>query len=213
MAQTKKKKRFFEVNIPLIDKGTQLQAYEYEELDKRIIKYDLTRVLRGKNMVYTGIISIVDGNAIVTSKKIQLLPYFLKRLVRKGTRYVEDSFSTDCVNAQIRIKPFLVTRRKVSRAVRRSLRDLCKTELIKYVKNKQTEQVFDDVLKNKIQKILSLKLKKIYPLSTCEIRILDVERFKDPSEIVEVPAQIVEQNDEEAETTTEEIETVEEQTE
>ena len=32
MAKTKRKKRFFDVEIPLINKTTQLQAYEIKEL-------------------------------------------------------------------------------------------------------------------------------------------------------------------------------------
>ena len=96
--------------------------------------------------------------------------------MRKGTNYVEDSFSTDCKDARIRIKPFLITRRKVSRAVRKALREKTKDELIKYVKTKDSSRLFEEVLKNQLQKELSLKLKKIYPLSLCEIRTLKVEK-------------------------------------
>jgi len=104
------------------------------------------------------------------------MPYYLKRMVRKGTNYVEDSFSTETKDHQVRIKPFLVTRRKVSRAVRRALRNKAREELITYAKGKTTEELFEDILKNVLQKSLSLKLKKIYPLSVCEIRILKVEK-------------------------------------
>jgi len=104
------------------------------------------------------------------------MPYYLKRMVRKGTNYVEDSFSTEAKDVQIRIKPFLVTRRKVSRAVRKALREKAKEELIAYAKSKSAEEIFQDVLKNVLQKQLSLKLKKIYPLSLCEIRVLKVEK-------------------------------------
>jgi len=104
------------------------------------------------------------------------MPYYLKRMVRKGTNYVEDSFSVNCEDAEIRIKPFLVTRRKVSRAVRKALRNKVKEELIKYLEKETIENIFDDILKNKLQKELSLKLKKIYPLSLCEIRVLKVEK-------------------------------------
>ena len=74
------------------------------------------------------------------------------------------------------IKPFLITRRKVPRKVRKSLRETTRQELIKYVKSKTTDEIFDDILKNRLQKPLSLKLKKIYPLSACEIRIIKVEK-------------------------------------
>lgn len=177
MALAKRKKRFFDVEIPLIRKETQAQAFEIEELKGRLIKYDLTRILRGKNMTLQAVIEIKDEKAIAIPKEIILMPYYLRRMVRKGTNYVEDSISTDCKDAQIRIKPFLVTRRKVSRAVRKALREKARQEIIEYAKNKKNENIFDEILKNQLQKFLSLKLKKIYPLSTCEIRILKIEKF------------------------------------
>ena len=176
MAQAKRKKRFFDVEIPLIKKTTQLQAYAPEELDKRFMKYDLTRFLKGKSMLLTLQVKTDKEKSIANPKKIVLMPYFLKRMIRKGTNYVEDSFSANCKDGKVRIKPFLVTRRKVSRAIRKALREKAKEELIAYVKDKKCEEVFDEIIKNQLQKPLSLKLKKIYPLSLCEIRILEIEK-------------------------------------
>jgi len=175
MAQEKRKKKFFDVDIPLIGKQTQMQAYEIPELNGRFLKYDLTRILRGKSVMLTLRVK-VEGNEVTTiPKKIEVLPYFIRRMVRKGTNYVEDSFSAECEDANLKIKPLLVTRRKVSRAIRKELRNKAKEEMIDYVKNKKSEQLFDDVLKNQMQKVLSLKLKKIYPLALCEIRVLEAK--------------------------------------
>jgi len=176
MAIAKRKKKFFNVEIPQIKKETQLQAYELKDLEGRCIKYDLTRILRGKNILIYLKVKIEGDKAVTIPKQIQLMPQYIKRMIRKGTNYVEDSFSTNSKDAQIKIKPFLITRRKVSRAVRKALRNKAKEELINYVKNKTSETIFDDALKNKIQKDLGLKLKKIYPLSLCEIRILKIEK-------------------------------------
>ncbi|MCX6747073.1 MAG: hypothetical protein NTU63_02970 [Candidatus Pacearchaeota archaeon] len=175
MAQTKKKKRFFDVEMPIISKQTQLQAYELPELENRFIKYDLTRMLKGKSILLTLKIGIQDGKAVGVPRKIVLMPYFLRRMIRKGTNYVEDSFSATCKDAQIRIKPFLITRRKVSRAIRKALRNKAREELLNYVKDKTSEELFDEVIKNQVQRPLSLKLKKIYPLALCEIRVLEVK--------------------------------------
>ena len=178
MAKEKRKKKFFEVKIPLINKKVQLYSYELGDLEDRNIKYDLTRALKGKNILLTLKVKVNNKEATASPKSLIVLPSYLKRMIRKGTNYVEDSFSTDCKNAQIRIKPFLITRRKVSRAVRKALREKAREELIKYVKNKNTEFIFEDILRNKLQKELSLKLKKIYPLSLCEIRVLKIEKEK-----------------------------------
>jgi len=175
MAIAKRKKKFFDVEIPLINKETQLQAYELADLEGRFLKYDLTRMLKGKSMMLTLKVKVEDNNAVANPKKIVLMPYFLRRMVRKGTNYVEDSFQAACQDAEIVIKPFLITRRKVSRAVRNALRKKAKEELINYVKDKTAEELFDETLKNQIQRPLSQKLKKIYPLALCEIRVLGVK--------------------------------------
>jgi len=183
MAIAKRKKRFFEVEMPLINKTTQLQAFELKELGGRFIKYDMTRLLRGKSIILQLKVKIENDKAVAHPINIKLMPYFLRRAVRKGTNYIEDSFSTKCANAQIRIKPFLISRRKVSRAVRKTLREKAREELIKYSKDKKAEELFEEILRNHLQKTLSLKLKKIYPLALCEIRVLKVEKDLEPKKI------------------------------
>lgn len=178
MAIAKRKKRFFDVEIPIINKQVNLLAYELSELKGRIIQYDLTRLLRGKSMLIQLRVNVNGDKATAIPIQTKLLPYFLRRMIRKGTNYVEDSFSAECKNAQVRIKPFLITRRKVSRAVRKALRNKAKEYLIEYVKNKNAIELFDETIQNRIQRQLSLTLKKIYPLGLCEIRILKMEKEK-----------------------------------
>jgi ribosomal protein S3AE len=177
MAQAKRRKKFFDVEIPVIGTSTQLLAYDLEELDGRGIKYDLTKILRGKSIILDLKVKVEGEKASSFSTGLKIMPYYLRRMIRKGTDYIEDSFSAECKDTQIRIKPFLITRRKVSRRVRKALREKCQEELRKYLKSRNTEEIFADLLRNKLQKYLSLVLKKIYPLSLCEIRILEVEKF------------------------------------
>lgn len=176
MAQAKKKKKFYDVEMPIINKQTQILAYDLPELEGRYIKYDLTRILRGKSILMQFKVSINEGKAVALPRGALLMPYFLRRMIRKGTDYVEDSFITECKDAVIKIKPFLITRRKVSKKVKRGLRDRAKEEIKKYLKDKYASRIFEEVLKNKIQKELSLTLKKIYPLSLCEIKSIEIEK-------------------------------------
>jgi len=175
MAIEKRKKKFFDVEMPLIGKETQMQAYELSELNGRFMRYDLTRALRGKSIMLTLKVKVEDGKATTIPKKIELLPFFVRRMIRKGTNYVEDSFDAECKDSKLRIKPLLVTRRKVSRAIRKELRNKMKEELTEYVKEKESEKLFDEVLKAQMQKVLSLRLKKIYPLALCEIRVFEAK--------------------------------------
>ena len=175
MAKAKKKQKFFDVDMPILSKETQLYGYAIEDFHGKTIKYDLTRFLRGKNMILKLKVQVKDGKADSYPIELKLLSPYLRRMVRKGTNYVEDSFSIETKNARIRIKPFLITRKKVSRVVRKALREKAKEELTKDLEGKTTQIIFEDLLQNKIQKSLSLILKKIYPLSLCEIRIFNIE--------------------------------------
>lgn len=177
MAQARKKQKFFDVEMPIIGKETQLYDYELKNLDGRTISYDLTRLLRGKSILLKLDVKVDEDKAIGHPKELKILPYYIRRAVRKGTNYVEDSISIECKDAQVRVKPFLVTRKKVSRKVRKALRDKSKEELVEYLKTKKVDELFDEILKNKLQKSLSLKLKKVYPLSLCEIRVFKIEKM------------------------------------
>jgi ribosomal protein S3AE len=176
MAQAKRKKRFFDVEIPLLKKETQLQAYEIEELNRRFLSYDLTRLLRGKNILAQFRVEVKDSKAEAFPIGLKLLPSFLRRMIRKGTHQVDDSFIAETKNGKVIMKPFLITRRKVARKIRTNLRNKAKEELLAYAKEKTSEKILEDILKNSLQKELSLKLKKIYPLSLCEIRIFKIKQ-------------------------------------
>jgi ribosomal protein S3AE len=174
MAQAKKKKKFFDIDMPIIGKNTQLLAFEPEDLEGKEIKYDLTRILKGKSVMLQLKVILKEGKPTSIPKELKVISYYIRRMIRKGTDYVEDSFKTNCTDAEILIKPFLITRRKVSNAVKKALREAAKEEIISEFKKKGSEEIFEDLLRNKFQKSLSLKLKKIYPLSLCEIRNLKV---------------------------------------
>ena len=72
---------------------------------------------------------------------------------RKGTNYVEDSFSTPSQESMLIIKPFLITRNKVSKAIRKTLRNKCKNWIEDYIAEKKDNEIFQTLLQNKKVKI------------------------------------------------------------
>ena len=176
MAIAKRKKKFFDVEIPIIGKETQVLAYDLKELDKTNLSYDLSRILKGKNILLKTEISVTENKAVANPKEIRLLPFFIRKTMRKGISYIEDSFSVESKDARGTIKPFLITRKKVSRKIRDSLRKKTKETIIDYVKEKESEEIFRDILRSILQKRLGAVLKKIYPLSMSEIRIFKIEK-------------------------------------
>jgi len=173
------KKKWFDVEIPLLRMKVKLIAFTIEELDGRTIKLDLTRVLRGKSLEAIVKIKVKDGKAEGTVSELNLLGFFIRRMMRNNISYVEDSFSLDSLDAVMRLKPFLITRKRVTRAVRKGLRDAAKAYLEEYAKDATSEEIFQDISSNKIQRALSGKLKKVYPLALCEIRMSKIESMKE----------------------------------
>jgi len=163
--------KFIEIELPIINE--KIQIIKTENLVGKSIKIDLTRKLRGKSI--EAIFKIQNENKPKLFK-ISILGYFIRRIIRSSTNYVEDSFSAECKNAILKIKPFLITRKKVSRAVRNALRIKCKEEILNELKEKTSEQFFSELIAGTYQRTLSLKLKKIYPLAFCDIRDIFIEK-------------------------------------
>jgi ribosomal protein S3AE len=180
------KKKFYEVDLPLVSEKYEAYAGSIEELKDKAVKLDITRKLRGKNLDLDFKIAIKDGKAVGIPKKLTLMPFFIKHMLHAGIDYIEDSIEAETKESKVIIKPFLITRKKVSRAVRRTLRNSAKNWIIDYLKTKNDNEIFEEILSNQLQKPLSLKLKKVYPLAICEIRVFEVK--KSLGNIVESPS-------------------------
>lgn len=168
------KKKFFPVESKLTSTKISLYASTPEELENKVIKIDLTKALRGRAFELKLRI-IKDKQELQTDPlSLQLFQTYVKRITRKGTDYVEDSFEVDCRDHKLRIKPLLVTRKRVSRSVLNALRENARKHISAYVKIRTATEVFSEITSNKLQKPLSVKLKKVYPLSLCEIRSIKV---------------------------------------
>ena len=170
------KKKFFEVDLPLIGEKYEVYADSIENLNNKTIKLDLTRKLKGKSLDMVFQIKVENGKATTNPKKLTLLPFFINHMMHKGISYAEDSFKAETKDSEVVVKPFLITRKKVSRAVRKTLRNSAKNWVIDYLKTKSDYEAVDEILNNQLQKLLNIKLKKVYPLAICEIRIFEIKK-------------------------------------
>jgi len=172
------KRKFFDVELPIINSTVSLIGNVIEDLNNRSVKMDLTRKLKGKSLEITYSITVKDGKPEASPTRIFLLPFYIRRAMRKSADYVEDSFIAKCHDHTLRIKFLLITRKKVSRAVRNALRVKAIEEITNEIKEVKYADILSDLLSNKFQKILSLKLKKVYPLAFCEIKEMITEKQK-----------------------------------
>jgi len=128
-----KRRKFIEVEIPVIRSKVELIGNSNEELEGKTIKLDLTRQLKGKSVEATVKVTLEDNKPIAHPIKIKLMSYFIRRMIRKRISYVEDSFEIPSQNSMISVKPFLITRKRVSKAVRKTIRNKCKNWLQDYI--------------------------------------------------------------------------------
>jgi ribosomal protein S3AE len=164
------KVKFIKLAVPMINEEVFVIERPLEQFNNTTLKLDMTRKLRGKGCEIVFQLNTKEDKINIIPKRIHIFGFFIRRLIRAGTDYVEDSFDVKCKDATLKIKPFLITRKKVHNAVRTALRNEAKKEIIEAVKDKTYEEVFVELLQDNFQKVLSKKLKKIYPLSFCDIR-------------------------------------------
>jgi len=169
------KKKFSQVELPLLNTSVEALG-EPETLVNRTIKMDLTRKLRGKSLEV--VFKIYNkGGLYGLPKQLSLMKFFIMRVMRNRISYVEDSFMTKCKDVEVTIKPFLITRKRVSRAIRNNLRKTCKEFLVNYVKEKTYLQLCEELLAGQLQHEMLPKLKKVYPLSFSDLRVFETKEL------------------------------------
>ena len=171
------RKKFIDVELPIVREILPVLG-EPEALHKKTIKLDLSRKLKGRGLEVTFLILNKDKKLVGYPKDLVLMRSYIQRMMRPRVNYVEDSIAISCKDISARIKPFLITRKKVSRAIRNSLRKTAREFLIEYVKDKTYMELAQEVIFGNIQKEMYPKLKKVYPLSLCEIRILETSEIE-----------------------------------
>ncbi len=169
------KKAFFEVRAPMTSSKIHLYAGSAEELDGKIVKLDLTRSLKGKNFELNLKVKKTSDGLEGEPVSLELVGSYIRRMMRTGIDYVEESFVAELKDGKARIKPFMIARNKVSRSIRRELRNTARKFLQEYFRARTTKEGFSEIMTNKVQKELFVKLKKVYPLALCEIRVFALE--------------------------------------
>jgi ribosomal protein S3AE len=171
------RKKYIDVQIPILGETTRVLGTP-ENLHNKTIKLDLTRKLRGKGLTIKLRIFNIEGKLIAIPNNLQLTTSYVRRMMRKRTDYVEDSFQARCSDVRVTIKPLLITRKKVSRAVRKNLRNVAREFLLNHIKEKEYLEIYNEILDGTLQKTMLPKLKKVYPLSFSDIRIFETKELE-----------------------------------
>lgn len=101
----------------------------------------------------------------------------IKRFIRRHMTRIDESLVVMTKdNLKVRIKPFLLSRSKISKSVEYAMRMTLVEEVINAVKSSPYETLFTSILKYQFQKDIKEKLNKIYPVKSLEIRVLEEEK-------------------------------------
>ena len=171
------RKRYIDVKVPILN-STMRVLGTAENLHNKTIKLDLTRKLRGKGLIIKLKIFNREGNLVAIPNNMELIKSYVRRIMRKRTDYVEDSFHARCSDIRVIVKPLLITRKKVSKAVRKNLRNTTREFIIEYIKEKSYIEVCNDILDETLKRAMLPKLKKVYPLSFSDIRMFETKELE-----------------------------------
>ncbi len=98
-------------------------------------------------------------------------PSATRRFVRRARTKIDDSFlGVTADGKQLRIKPLIVTRSKAQGGVRAGIHKAAREFFILQLSKMKLEAFWNELLSHNLQKALGESLRKIYPLSSCEVR-------------------------------------------
>jgi small subunit ribosomal protein S3Ae len=142
----------------------------------------LTGNIKKQNTKVQFEISEVQGDKALTQvKKIELLPAFIKRRVRRSKDRIDASFVVATKdNKAIRVKPMLITTSKSSRATQTEIRKMLIDSTLKYAKSKNYEDFVSDAVNYRFQIETKKALSKLFPIASTEIRSFNLLE-KEPS--------------------------------
>ena len=181
-----KKKRWVEILAPKIFKEVSLgKTYlpEKEAAIGREMKVNLMNITKDPKkqaIIVSFKIDKLNGERLGTTLvKYNMQPSAVRRFVRRSKERVDDSFIIKSVdNIRFRVKPILITRNSTSNSVKTALRAKARQDIANEVAKITFDNFIGGVLNRSFQKRILDGLKKICPLSICEIRAIVVSPDK-----------------------------------
>lgn len=104
-------------------------------------------------------------------KEIMLYSSYIRRITRKGTSKIEDSFIVKTSDGyEVRIKPLVITRFKAHRSQKTEIRKTYRKYLEEKASSLKYYELIEKVINYDLQNEIRPTLNKIFPVSNVEIR-------------------------------------------
>lgn len=189
-SKLKVKKRWFPIFSPRFLGQKEIgESYlnEVQEAVGRILRVnlrDLTGSVKDQNIYISLKIRDAEGSNLQTDLiGYAYMPFYVKKLARKSTSVLDDSFILKTKDGKTaRLKPLVVTVFKVNNSAKTAIRKKMK-ELLKEEADKMGfDSLINDVLKYRLQMDLKKKLSKICPVREVVLRAVKLERGEKSAE-------------------------------
>jgi len=140
----------------------------------------LTRDMKKQNVIMRfKVVGLKENKAITEPIGYQIVPSFIKRIIRRGRNNLHDSFVCKTSDEKnVRLKPLMITVNKTKGVVINSLMNALRANLTEYVRKITYKELVNQLVSHKLQSNLRIPLKKIYPLRSCEIKEMILETEK-----------------------------------
>ncbi|MBL7054540.1 hypothetical protein ISS05_02175 [Candidatus Woesearchaeota archaeon] len=185
-----KKKHWYPILAPKIFNNAVLGETLITEpglaLNKSITQnlMNLTNDFKKQNINIKFIVNQVEGNKAYTKiVGYNMVPSSIKRLTRRNSEKIDLSLVCKTAdNKMIRIKPVIFARNSTKGSVTSKLNKTATECIAREVSKMTFDNLLNDMIIHKFQSSLKMRLKSIYPLRTCEIRSMEIEKDKNPEE-------------------------------
>lgn len=177
----KRKKKWFALVAPPEFNNLFLgdtPAFEPENVIGRTIVVNLMTLTKDpKKQSYNvtfKIKEVKNSEAQTECIRYELPTVHIKRLVKKSKEKLDDAFQIESKdNVKAMFKPLYVTKAMVQKSKLTLLRRKTREFVTALAKEKTFSELMMMVISTELQKTLRNELKKVYPLSVCEVRMLE----------------------------------------
>jgi len=141
---------------------------------------ELTGSFKDQNIYVSLRITEVTGTNLQTEViGYAYMPFFIKKLARRSTGKIDDSFVLETKDGKkVRLKPLAITINAVTKSVKTTIRKRMLQLLAVEVAKLPMDVLISELLKYKLQMDLKSKLKKIYPVRDVIMRVVKLEERK-----------------------------------
>ena len=179
---SKKKKKWFDIVAPKVFNSLKIGetlAYEPSQLVGRKLRVNLMVLTNDPKKQNTNVnfkvASLSGENGVCKIVGYELNRSYIKRMVRKSTSKIDDSFVVESKSGlKFKIKPLLIARFKINNSVATEIRKKLRENVGNFFKEKSDDEIILAIVQGKLQREIRGSLKKIYPLSAFEIRVLEL---------------------------------------